>query len=336
MEAEHIVVSDGHVALFVASLLAGAAPLVLAAMGETLTERAGVINLSLDGTILLAAMAAFVAALKTQSLLVGFGVGAFTGAMTAAVVAFMSLQLGRSQVAVGFVLTLMTKDLAYFLGNAYARLPGPQVPSLPVPWLEDLPGLGPALFQHSLVTYGSLLCLAVTWLFLYRSRLGLVVRAVGENPQAAFARGIHARRVQFLVTVLGGILVGLAGAAFSLSVKPGWGRPQGAEGIGWIALALVIFGGWHPFKVAVGAYLFALLQMLGITLQGLWPSIPSQVFQTAPFPLMIFTLVFMHVGERPEMERWAASRPWMGRLLRFLRARAPRALGRPVLPENPS
>lgn len=336
MEAEKIIVSDGQFALFVATLLAGAAPLVLAAMGETLTEKAGIINLSLDGTILLAAMAAFVTALKTQSLIVGFGVGALTGAATAAVVAFLSLHLGQSQVAVGFVLTLMTKDLAYFLGNAYARLPGPQVPTMPVPWLKDLPGLGPALFQHTVVTYGAVLCLAATWLFLYRSRLGLVLRAVGENPQAAFARGIHARRVQFVSTVVGGLLVGLAGAAFSLSVKPGWGRPQGAEGIGWIALALVIFGGWHPLKVALGAYLFALLQMLGITLQGLWPSIPSQVFQTAPFPLMIFTLVFMHLGERPEMERWAATRPWAGRLLRFLRARAPRALGRPVLPENPS
>lgn len=184
--------------------------------------------------------------------------------------------------------------------------------------------------------YGAVLCLAATWLFLYRSRLGLVLRAVGENPQAAFARGIHARRVQFVSTVLGGLLVGLAGAAFSLSVKPGWGRPQGAEGIGWIALALVIFGGCHPLKVALGAYLFALLQMLGITLQGLWPSIPSQVFQTAPFPLMIFTLVFMHLGQRPEMKRWADTKPWAGRLLRFLRARAPRALGQPVLPENPS
>ncbi len=328
--------NDWHVSLFVASLLAGAAPLVLAAMGETLTEKAGIINLSLDGTILLAAMAAFVTASETQSLILGFGAGALTGAFTAAVVAFMSLHLRQSQVAVGFVLTLMTKDLAYFLGNNYARLPGPQVPTIPVPFLKDLPLLGPSLFQHTVVTYVSVLCIGMTWVFLYRTRFGLILRAVGENPGAAFARGIHAPRVQFLYTVVGGLFVGLAGAAFSLSVKPGWGRPQGAEGIGWIALALVIFGGWHPLKVALGAYLFALLQMLGITLQGLWPSIPYQVFQTAPFPLMIFTLAFMHLAERPEMERWAAARPWVGRLLRFLRARAPRALGRPVFPERHS
>lgn len=326
--------TEWPVALFAASLLAGAAPLVLAAMGETLTEKAGLINLSLDGAILLSAMTGFAAAVETGSLFAGFVAGALTGAAAAAVVALMSLYLGRSQVAVGFVLTLMTKDLAYFLGNPYARIPGPQAPVIPVPGLAAVPGVGPALFQHTAVTYGALVCIAATWFFLYQTRAGLVVRAVGENPQAAFARGINARRVQFLVAMLGGLLVGLAGAAYSLGVKPGWGRPQGAEGMGWIALALVIFGGWHPLKVAVGAFLFAVLQMLGITFQGMWPSIPSQVFQTAPFPLMIFTLIFMHVGQRPEVERWAAARPWAARVLRFVRARAPRALGRPVLEDD--
>ncbi len=317
-----------------ASLLAGAAPLVLASLGETLTEKAGLINLSLDGTILLSAMAGFATAVETHSLPAGYAAGAATGAAVAAVVAAMSLHFGRSQVAVGFVLTLMTKDLAYFLGNSYARIPGPQTPVFFVPGLDALPWLGIAFFRHTWVTYGALAGVAVTWFFLYRTRAGLVLRAVGENPQAAFARGINARYVQFFYAVLGGLLVGLAGAAFSLSVKPGWGRPQGAEGMGWIALALVIFGGWHPVKVAVGAYLFAVLQMLGVTFQGMWPSIPSQVFQTAPFPLMIFTLVFMHLGQRPQVERWAAERPWAWRVLRFVRARAPRALGRPVFDDQ--
>jgi len=322
--------SEWPSSLFVASLLAGAAPLILASMGETLTEKAGLINLSLDGAILLSAMAGFAAAVETRSVLVGFAAGAVTGAATAAVVALMSLYLGQSQVAVGFVLTLTTKDLAYFLGNPYARIPGPQAPVFAVPGMEALPWLGSAFFRHTLVTYGAMAAIALTWFFLYRSRAGLVLRAVGENPQAAFARGINARSVQFFYAVVGGLLVGLAGAAFSLSVKPGWGRPQGAEGMGWIALALVIFGGWHPLKVAVGAYLFAVLQMLGITFQGMWPSIPSQVFQTAPFPLMIFALVLMHVSQRPRVQRWAAARPWADRVLRFVRARAPRALGQPV------
>lgn len=329
MAAEDGVMSEWPLSLFAASLLAGAAPLVLASLGETLTEKAGLINLSLDGTILLSAMAGFAAAVETGSLLAGFVAGAAVGAVTAAVVALMSLYLGQSQVAVGFVLTLMTKDLAYFLGNSYARIPGPQAPVFPVPGLDVLPWVGPALFRHTLITYGAVAAVAVTWFFLYRTRAGLVLRAVGENPQAAFARGINARHVQVFYALVGGVLVGLAGAAFSLSVKPGWGRPQGAEGMGWIALALVIFGGWHPLKVAAGAYLFAVLQMLGITFQGIWPSVPSQLFQTAPFPLMIFTLVFMHLGQRPEVERWAAARPWADRLLRFVRARAPRALGRP-------
>jgi len=127
--------------------------------------------------------------------------------------------------------------------------------------------------------------------------------------------------VQGVYTVLGGALVGLAGAAYSLAIKPGWGRPQGCEGIGWIALALVIFGGWHPLRVAVGAYIFGILQMSGIVLQNYFPSIPSQIFQVAPFPLMIFTLVLIHLSRNVRSSKGA-------RLLALLSGRPPRALGR--------
>ncbi|SHF77842.1 nucleoside ABC transporter membrane protein [Desulfacinum infernum DSM 9756] len=315
--------------ILLAGVLAGAAPLILATMGETLTEKAGVINLSLDGTILLSAMTGFAVAYETHSLVLGFLAAGVVGVLVAAVVAGAGIYLGQSQVAVGFVLTLMCRDLAYFLGNPYSRLQGPQVGLSPLPFLKDIPGVGPVLFQQNLITYASLVLIAATWAFIYRTRWGLELRAVGEHPHAAYARGINARRVQLIYALLGGFLVGLAGAAFSLCTKPGWGRPQGAEGMGWIALAIVIFGGWHPVKVALGTYLFALLQILGITFQGVLPSVPTQVFQVAPFPLMIFTLVFMHLSQRPGAERWAAKRPWLLRIIRLLRGSAPRALGQP-------
>ena len=316
-----------------ASVIAGAVPIVLAALGETITEKAGLINLSLDGSILLSAMTAFVVAFETDSLVMGFVSGAAAGAMVAAVVAVFSIYLGQSQVAVGFVLTLMTRDLAYFMGNSYSRLQGPQVWPLPIPLLKDIPFLGPVFFNHNLPVYLSLLLIAFCWWYIYRTPRGLELRAVGEHPGAAYARGISPQKVQLFYAVCGGLLVGLAGAAFSLSVKPGWGRPQGAEGTGWIALAIVIFGGWHPIKVALGAYFFSFLQVLGIYLQGWFPSVPAQVFQVAPFPLMIFTLLLMGLVQKDSVLRRVENKPWMKSVLKIFSGTAPSSLGRPYKPD---
>jgi simple sugar transport system permease protein len=315
--------------LIIAGVIAGAAPIVLAAIGETITEKSGLINLSLDGSILLAAMTSFVVARGANSLLAGFIAGALVGAAVAVLIAVFSIFLRQNQVAVGFVLTLMTRDLAYFLGNSYARLPGPQTVLAPVPGLNHVPFLGPVLFNHPLPVYFSILLIGFGWWYVYRTSPGLKLRAVGENPKAAYARGINPWRVQMLYAVCGGLLVGLAGATFSLCTKPGWGRPQGAEGTGWIALALVIFGGWHPLKAAAGAYLFSFLQLLGIYFQGWLPNVPAQVFQVAPFPLMIFTLVIMSMAQNESVRRWAAQRERTSALLRFASGMAPAALGRP-------
>lgn len=315
-------------ATILAGVVAGAAPIVLAAIGETITEKAGLINLSLDGSILLSAMAAFVVSCKTQSLAAGFAAGALTGGAVAAVIAVFSIYLRQSQVAVGFVLTLMTRDLAYFLGNPYSRIPGPQVLPLPIPFLKDIPVIGPILFQHNITVYASLAAICLSWWYLYRTSWGLRLRSVGENPAAAYARGIHPHHLQMGYAICGGLLVGLSGAAFSLSAKPGWGRPQGAEGTGWIALALVIFGGWNPVKVAAGAYMFALLQIIGIYFQGWFPSIPAQVFQTAPFPLMIFTLILMFASQQESVMLLAHHRPWLKSALGFFSGSAPTSLGK--------
>ncbi len=308
-----------------ASLLAGvaatAAPLLLAALGETVTEKAGVINLSLDGTILLGAMTGFAVASGHDSLVAGFLAAAATGMAVAAVLSLVATWLGQSQVAVGFTLTLLCRDLAYFLGTPHARQPGPQLLTSPVPLLSDLPLLGPVLFDQSLLVYLSFAAIPAAWFFIYRTRQGLVLRAVGENPAACWARGIRPRLVQTAATLAGGALVGLAGAGYSLALKPGWGRPQGCEGIGWIALALVIFGGWHPVRVALGAYLFGFLQIATILLQDLFPGLPTQVFQVAPFPIMIFTLILIHAGRHARGRKQRL-------LLRLFRGQPPAALGR--------
>lgn len=323
---------DANTPILLGSIVAGAAPIVLASLGETLSEKAGVINLSLDGSILLSAMVGFVIAFETKSLLLGFAGGALAGALIAALVGLFSIYLGQSQVAVGFVLTLTARDVAYFFGNPYSRQYGPQVVPRPIPLLEDIPVVGTIFFNHGVIIYLSMLAIALSWWYLYRTPKGLRLRAVGEHPAAAYARGTNSRRIQMWYTVMGGLLVGVAGATFSLCTKAGWGRPQGAEGTGWIALAIVIFGGWHPAKVAFGAYLFSFLQVMGIQFQGWWPSIPAQVFQVAPFPLMIFMLLLVHAAQKGVTKGAPGTSSQLRRFLVLLSGSPPGALGKTFRP----
>ena len=325
---------DGlSLSILLASILATAAPLIIASVGEAITEKVGVINLSVDGSLLLAAMIAFMVGYETESFLLGFAAAAATGGAIAAVVGIFGVYLGLLQVAVGFALTLMCKDLAYFLGNPYSRLQGPQLVPWDIPLLADIPFIGPVFFQQPIMVYFALLLIPGVWWYLYRSGRGLELRAVGENPEAAYTRGIDPRRKQLLYTIAGGALIGIAGAAYSLGIKPGWGRPQGIEGIGWIALAIVIFGGWHPVKVAIGAFLFAFLQVIGITLQDLWPQVPAQVFQVAPLPLMILALVLINILQRESIQSWLETRPGLQLLLKRLQGMPPRALGKSFRPD---
>lgn len=289
-------------------------PVVFAVVGETITERAGVINLSLNGLILLSAMASFAVAATTQSLWLGFLAGAAAGAIVSLIVAFCSITLRQSQVAVGFVLALLCRDLAYFLGNPFINIPGPTVPSFR--WLNSI--------SVDAVTLLSLFAIVGAWFWLFHTRQGLVLRGVGERPAAAYVRGANVNRIRYFYTVLGGAIVGLAGPAYSLSVKAGWrGTISGLDGIGWIALAVVIFGGWNPIRAAAGAYLFGLLQWLGVVLQPVLPGVPSQVLQVAPFPVMILTLVFVNFGNGD----WG--RRVIPRILRSFRVSPPASLGMP-------
>lgn len=316
---------DTLLAETIKSVIAASTPLVFAGIGETITERVGIINLSLDGSILLSAMAAFVIAFLTQSLLLGFAAGMLVGMLVALLVAYSSIALGQDQVAIGFVLTLLCADLSSFIGNPYVRKPGPSVPHAPIPGLMDIPWVGNILFDQDWLVYSSYLLILLSWIWLFKTQSGLKLRSVGERPEAAFARGLNVNRMRYLYTALGGALVGLGGAAFSLSVKLGWSHRHTA-GIGWIALAIVIFGGWRPFRVALGAYLFGLLKSLGSLLQPGFPAIPTQVFQTAPFALMLLALLAVS----GDVERWQLHLPrWMRPLFRAtLLGRPPAGLGK--------
>lgn len=316
-----------------AAVLAAAAPLVIAAMGETISERAGVINLSLDGTMLLAAMTGFAVALTTNNLLLGFAAAALVGAVVAAVLGLFSLTLGQSQTAVGFVLALLCTDLSSFLGAPFVRLPGPAVPFFPIPGLADLPVLGTVFFRHDPVIYTSFLIVPLTAYVLYYTRLGLIVRALGERPATVYARGVDVTRWRYAMLIIGGALVGIAGAAFSLDLKQGWSYRH-TFGSGWIVLAIVIFGGWRPLRVALGCYLFAALEIFATRSQSALPDIPTQIVQVAPFVLMIGVLALVNLASSPTVLRRITTlpvvwqRPLLGVITR-LRATAPAALGQP-------
>lgn len=308
-----------------ASIVLQAAPLMIAVTGETITERAGVVNLSLDGKMLLAAMTGFVAAYLTGSVVVGFLAAALVGALMALIVAFGSITLKTNQVAIGFVLTLLGADLSAFLGQNYTRLPGPSVGKLSIPVLKDLPVLGPLFFDQNAIFYFAVLVVVVAWWWLFRTQPGLHLRGAGERPEAAFARGASVTRLRYAYTVLGGALVGVAGASYSLGIKIGWSENHTA-GLGWIALAIVIFGGWSPVRGALGAVVFGATKALATVFQQNVTGVSAVVFNTLPWVLMIAVLLLV---SSDWVARVAVLLPkaWRGAFLRFVKVTPPRALG---------
>jgi simple sugar transport system permease protein len=309
-----------------ADIVRNAAPLLIASQGELLTERAGVVNLSLDGTILLAAMAAFAVSYDSESLGLGILAAMLIGTMIALVVIASSVFLKLNQIAVGFVLTLLCADLSTFLGRTYANMPGQEIPYAPIPFLEDIPVLGEVLFQHNVLIYFSLLLVILVWFWMYHTRFGLSLRGLGEHPRAAYVRGTRVQLWRFLYVAVGGALVGLAGASYSLSVRLGW-RENLTLGNGWIALAIVIFGAWRPFRIAFGAYLIVGLRSLALFLQKEdLLNLPVQIINLTPWVLMLLTLMFVSSG-LAETLLVAVPHRWRPIVRNFLRANPPAALG---------
>lgn len=310
--------------LTLASVLADSSPLVFAVIGETLGEKAGVTNLSLDGTIVLAAMVGFAVAFTTDNLYLAFLAGMLVGAIVAAIVAFSSIVFKLDQIAVGFILTLLCTDLSTFFGNPFVRKPGPAVPHFAIPILKDIPILGTLFFDQNAVIYLSFLLIVAAWWWIYKTQPGLKLQGIGERPAAAFARATNVNRQRFIYTIVGGALVGFAGASYSLFVKLGWSY-HATTGLGWIALAIVIFGGWHPIRGAIGAYVFGALQSFSSFAQSMFPDVPTQVFQTAPFALMILALLLV---SNEQIDRFFSGSPMSRRIWQSLRGTPPGALGR--------
>ncbi len=278
-------------AMLVATIVAGT-PLVIAALGELVTEKSGVLNLGTEGIMAVGAVAAFAAAHQSGSAFAGALAGIGAGALMSLVFAFLTLTLMANQVASGLALSIFGVGLSAFIGKSWESATLPTVPALRIPLLADIPLLGRAIFEQQALVYVSWLLFAVIVWFLYRSRPGLLLRAIGESPASAHAIGYPVIRIRYLATLFGGAMGGLAGAFLSVFYTPLWAEGMVA-GRGWIALALVVFATWRPSRVLVGAYLFGGVMIAQLFLQGSGAQleIPSQFLSSLPYWATIVVLV---------------------------------------------
>lgn len=282
-------------AVLIASLMVASVPILLAAIGELIVEKAGVLNLGVEGMMIIGAVVGFATAVGTGSPLLGFVGGALGAAALALVFALLTQYLLANQVATGLALTLFGLGLSSLIGQGYVGIKPP--PTAPVSFgpLADIPVLGEILFSHDWMVYASIAIVAAVWWWLKTSRGGLVLRAVGESHDAAHALGYKVIRIRILAILFGGAMAGLGGAYISLVRVPQWvdGITAGA---GWIALAIVVFAAWKPWRVLIGAYLFGGITVLQLNLQAAGVPIPVEYLSMSPYLITILVLVIMSSG----------------------------------------
>ncbi|WP_273498248.1 ABC transporter permease [Lentibacter algarum] len=279
-------------ALLIASLLVAATPILLAGIGELVVERAGVLNLGVEGMMITGAICGFMATIITGSPALGFVFAAIGGAALSFLFALLTQYALANQVASGLALTLFGLGLSSLLGQDYVGLKPPSTPKLDIPILSDLPFLGTVLFNHDAIVYLGIALVAAVWATLKYTRVGLVLRAVGENHDAAHALGYKVVRIRVLAIMFGGACAGLGGAYISLIRVPQWTEGMTA-GAGWIALALVVFASWKPWRVLLGAWLFGGVTVLQLNLQAAGVAIPVEYLSMSPYIITILVLVIM-------------------------------------------
>ncbi|MGC9467962.1 MAG: ABC transporter permease [Anaerolineae bacterium] len=274
--------------------------LIYGTIGETYTERSGILNLGVEGMMLLSAVSAFATAYYSGSVWLGLVVAMGAGALMAVIHAFLTVTMRANQVVSGLSITLFGTGLASFLGERLGPpsnnmnlvgLVGPRFSPIEIPGLSQIPVLG-AFFKQDLLSYGLFLLVPLSWYFLYKTRPGLNLRAVGESPQTADAMGINVIQTRYLYTILGGMLVGFGGAHLSLAYAPGWAENI-TGGRGWIVIALVIFGMWNPARAVLGAVLFGGINAVQFRLQAGGTTIPSAYLNMLPYLATILVLVAM-------------------------------------------
>ena len=303
---------DTYALLWAATMNAGTV-LALASLGLLINEKAGVVNLGAEGMMLCAAIAGYATVANTGSDALGFLAGMGAGAVLAAMFGVLVIWMNTNQYATGLALSLFGAGFSAFVGVSYVQAKLPERMQFAVPYLSDLPWVGPALFRHHPLVYGAIALTVGLIYFLYRTRAGLVLRAVGESPESAHALGYPVRQIRWLAVIVGGALCGLSGAYISVIYTPLWVEGMIA-GKGWIALALTTFATWRPARVLLGAYLFGGVTMLQFHLQTTGVDIPSQFLSMLPYLATILVLAL--ISRNP----------------RWLRVNMPASIGKPFFP----
>lgn len=287
---------DINPAVLIASLMVASVPIILAAIGELVVEKAGVLNLGVEGMMIMGAICGFATAVATGNPYLGFLGGAVGAAVLSLVFGFLTQFMLSNQVATGLALTLFGQGVSSLIGQGYNGIKPPLTGTVPLGPLADIPVLGRILFDHDWVVYFSVASIAVVWAVLKYTRVGLILRAVGESHDAAHALGYKVVRIRILAIMFGGAMAGLGGAYVSLIRVPQWTDGITA-GAGWIALAIVVFASWKPWRVLLGAYLFGGITVLQLNLQAAGAAIPAHYLSMAPYLITILVLVVMSSGK---------------------------------------
>jgi general nucleoside transport system permease protein len=277
--------------ILIATVAAGT-PLVFAALGELIVEKSGVLNLGVEGMMLVGAISGFIAMAKTGSLVIAVSCGMLAGALMALIFAVLTLSLMANQVASGLALTIFGTGLSAFIGIEYTSVALKGIPDLQIPILSQIPILGRLVFSYDILVYLSLFLLAGIMWFLYKTRAGLILKAIGESPKSGHALGFSVIGIRYLAVLFGGAMAGLGGVYLAVAYTPMWVEGMVA-GRGWVALALVVFATWRPARVMIGAYLFGGVTILQFHIQGFGLEIPSQILSMLPYIATIVVLVFI-------------------------------------------
>lgn len=288
------------------TVITAATPLVIAALGELVTERAGVLNLGVEGMMIIGAVCAFAASHLSGSPYIGILAGIAAGAVFSLLFGFLTLTLVTNQVATGLALTILGLGVSGMLGETFVGIPGVKLPNIVFPVLSDIPFIGPILFRQDLIFYMSIaLVIGISW-FLFKSRTGLKIRAIGDNHGSAHALGINVIRTRYLAVMFGGACAGLAGAQLSLVYTPQWVENMSA-GRGWIALALVVFASWRPWRVLAGGYLFGAVTVGQLHAHAFGIGVPSQLLSALPYIATIVVLIIISHNRRTTLINTPAS-----------------------------
>lgn len=287
--------------LTLAAAVAAGTPLALAAIGELITERSGILNLGVEGMMLLGAVTTFLVANATGSPWFGMAAGALAGGGLAAAHAFLSISMRANQIVSGLALVVFGIGLSTFLGRPIEGIPlppGARLPRTSIVLLEDFPLLGRVLFQQDLIVYASWILAGATAVYLFRTRPGLSLRSVGESPATADAMGLPVAAIRYSHTIVGGLLCGAGGAYLILARVPSWSQAATTNGIGFIAIALVVFASWRPWRALLGAYIFGLALRAGFALQAAGVTwIPAEFLAMTPYLLTILVLIALSFSD---------------------------------------